>query len=281
MLPTPPNAAADPTKRDPKVLAMDLSSNQTIYCSQSIDVQWDKTEGEGADYEGTVKLECSCSYHRAHLAQLPTPQTAYDMLPNGITTFVLEHPTGFSENNAEVKATLTMNVSGASHSLSRTVNIQCDMMGAPATTADAGGAGAAIAKAADTGGAGATHEAAHTAGSSTSDPISLDPAVSNPIRLVPRKDVILLGQFRAHVGDTVSVTIFQAGSTSDTVVAELLAQVRPGPTNRLKKWFVRLPGALLAQKCDSPRITLRLNLWKAGRVVFNKTFLTLVLCDPS
>jgi hypothetical protein len=272
----PPSRLVPPEpKRGPKILAMDLSTGQQIHCEQTINVEWEKDAGMGAEFAGKVTIGCSCAHHRANPDQLPAPQTAIDMLPNGPAQFTLSHPMGTNEDNVEVKATITMIVGGAAHSMVRTVHIRCDMPGAPAqdTKQDVDE------KESDTKLAADEHEAAaNEASLKVMEPVTLDPSVQVPIRLVPKRDKVLLGLFQARAGDTVSVTIQEVEDDGDRVIATLLATVRDGPTRRLKRWTATIPGCLV-QKCDS-WLTIRLDLRKAGRIVFTRTFHTLILCSP-
>jgi hypothetical protein len=258
------------------IAAMNLSTGQTIYCDQIIDVEWDKPAGMGADYEGQVKLDCSCKYHQANPNQLPQPLPAIDMLPCDISEFTLSHPPGTGENNITVTATITMTIGlkQYSYAYARQVNLQCDMPGAPAGPA-------ALAEKAEGAGDRRGEGQAAAAKAAKAPPKIILPATPPSFRLVPKRDNVIFGQFRAAAGDMLSAAILETGQKGDKVLAELVAQVRPGPTPHLKSWFVAIPAALLSQKCNAPRVGIQLTLWRAGQRVFTETVLTFVLCDPN
>lgn len=268
-----------PPKRAPQILAMAIPP--TLSCEEDIAVEWEKDDCEDVSVcEGVVKLECMCSRHKpppppppppAPLAQ-PQTQPAPATLPTGVNNFTLAHPPGTNESGVKVKATITM-PSGASHSMERTVNIQCDMMVAAAKAPDPGAAAIALTE--------PEHEAAHANTDRASAWITLNPSILKPVQFIPERDRVLLGQFKARKGDAVSVTILEPGGTSDTVVAELFARVCPVADNpRLKNWIVRIPWVLLTQKCDLPRVTLRVNLWKDCKVVYTIPLLTILVHVP-
>jgi hypothetical protein len=110
----------------PEIVDLNLNNGEEI-CERQVAADWQKEAGEGPEFEGSVSLRCSCSYHQVNPISHTEP--APGMFATGVAMFDLYHPPDFEQANVDVTAKITLTVSGEYGELSRRVNVKCGMSG--------------------------------------------------------------------------------------------------------------------------------------------------------
>lgn len=238
---SPPSESSAPSTGEPKsyalaILSMSLSNGDTI-CDDNIDVEYQKETTSAA----TLSLSCTST----QMPIIDPPVNIPAMIPNGTQTFHMSHNMGSTESNVQVTATLTQG--GNTPSLTKTVNVDCNMM-----------------------------MAAKAAGMLL--PVSLDPAIERPIRLVRGQDKILLGTYLPAIGDHVVVRVQHASLKEEQVLDEATADSGQALESVVCPWSRRLPCALWAAGGDHRPFQIRLLLMKGTKIVYAKTYSAVVIC---